>query len=75
MLCREFLDHLDDEYVSAYIANPALDCFGLYQAIAKELSVLAEENGSQYNLLNLILKKYSYNDNGEIQWYLYLIFQ
>jgi MSHA biogenesis protein MshM len=57
MLCREFLDHLDDEYVSAYIANPALDCFGLYQAIAKELSISVGENENQYSLLNLINDK------------------
>lgn len=57
MLCREFLDHLDAEYVSAYIANPALDYFGLYQAIAKELSIPIGKNENQYSLLNLINDK------------------
>jgi len=57
MLCRELLDHLDTEYVTAYIANPALDCPGLYKALAKELGVPVGRNVDQYSLLNVINEK------------------
>jgi MSHA biogenesis protein MshM len=57
ILCRELLDHLDDEYATAYIANPALGCSGLYKALAKELGVSIGRNADQYCLLNLINEK------------------
>ncbi len=62
MLCREFLDHLDPEYVSAYIVNPALNCFGLYQAIAKELNAPSSRGltaGSRFPV-------FAGNDSGQL---------
>ncbi|MCK4609117.1 MAG: AAA family ATPase [Gammaproteobacteria bacterium] len=57
LLCRELLNKLDDNYVTAYIANPALDCLGFYKALAHELNIDFPKDIDQYGLLDLINDK------------------
>ena len=58
MLCRELLNQLENKnYVTAYIANPSLDGFGLQKAVAQELKVRFTNTVDQHNLLNSINRK------------------
>lgn len=54
LLCRKLLNSLEDEYVTAYIANSNLDTFGLHEVIAKELGVKYPKDVKQHELLNLL---------------------
>jgi len=47
LLCRKLLNTLEDEFVTAYIANPQLTADQLYLAVAEELNVdVSGETGS-----------------------------
>jgi len=59
LLCRKLLNILetDESYITAYIMNPNLDCFGLYQSIAKDLGIATSHKLKQNDLLNVINDK------------------
>ena len=56
LLCREFLNQLDDQYYPVYIPNPALSPKELHQAIAEELDI-ATDGMSDYALLKAINRR------------------
>lgn len=57
LLCRELLNELSGEYVTAYITNPLFDYAGLQKALAQELAIRFNKQIDQQSLLNLINKK------------------
>jgi len=52
LLCRAFLDALDDHYLTAYIPNPYIGPMTLLQAIADELGVVYMRPVNQHELLS-----------------------
>ena len=57
ILCRKFLNALDDSYITAYIPNPDLSPFELRKAFAHELGLALPNEIDQFELLNLITDK------------------
>jgi MSHA biogenesis protein MshM len=58
LLCRKVLNTLNnDEYITAYIANPTLGIFDLQKAIACELEIPIPKDVDNYELLNLLTNK------------------
>lgn len=51
LLCRAFLQMLDEHYVSAYIPNPYLEPRTLLLALAEELRVTLQASGDQHQLI------------------------
>jgi MSHA biogenesis protein MshM len=58
LLCKKILENLGDNYITAYISNPNLDCFNLQKAIARELEIPFSENIDQYGLLSLLTERF-----------------
>jgi MSHA biogenesis protein MshM len=54
LLCRAFLDLLDEHYITAYIPNPYLEPMTLLLAIADELGIEYEHDVNQHILLKSI---------------------
>lgn len=54
LLCRNLLNCLDDDIVTAYIPNPGLTARELHKALARELGLRPHENTDQHGLLELI---------------------
>ena len=54
LICRQLLNLLDDNYVTAYIPNPFLNPTALRMALAEELGVEFARNIGQHRLLKLI---------------------
>lgn len=67
MLCRAFLDVLDDQYVTAYVPNPYMEPMTLLQAIADELGVKYLVPVNQHDLLKQLTHFLieSYRDTGK----------
>jgi len=57
LLCRQLLNILDDEYVTAYIPNPFLNPTALRMALADELGITFARNTGQHRLLQLITER------------------
>lgn len=51
LLCRKFLNMLEEHYVTAYIPNPYLEPMTLLLAIADELGIAYSEQVNQHQLL------------------------
>src|SRR5210317_1584431 len=51
LLCRQLLNVLDDEYVTAYIPNPFLNPTALRMALAGELDIVFARIIGQHRLL------------------------
>lgn len=54
LICRQLLNLLDDNYVTAYIPNPFLNPTALRMALAEELGIEFARNIGQHRLLKLI---------------------
>jgi MSHA biogenesis protein MshM len=54
MLCRKFMNTLDDTFVTAYIPNPNLEPRTLMLALADELEVPLDKDVDQHHLLKAI---------------------
>jgi MSHA biogenesis protein MshM len=54
LLCRQLLNSLDDDFVTAYIPNPFLNPVALRMALAEELGIVFARNIGQHRLLKLI---------------------
>jgi len=57
LLCRQLLNMLDDNYVTAYIPNPFLNPTALRMALAGELDIAFARNTGQHRLLQLITER------------------
>lgn len=57
LLCRKLLNSLEEEYVTAYIANSNLDTFGLHEILAKELGIKFFRDIKQHELLNMLTER------------------
>ena len=57
LLCRRLLNTLDDNFVSAYIPNPALSPVALRMALAEELDIEFARNTGQHRLLQRISQR------------------
>lgn len=57
LLCRRLLNTLDENFVSAYIPNPALSPVGLRMALAEELDIEFARNTGQHRLLQRISQR------------------
>lgn len=55
LLCRELLDVLDGQYVTAYLPNPLLEPIDLYRAVASELGLAALQWDNLHGLLKRIV--------------------
>jgi len=67
LLCRKLLGMLNSqEYVTAYIPNPALTPMGIKKAIAAELDVTFDADIDEHALLNLCYEKLlAYSEQGK----------
>jgi MSHA biogenesis protein MshM len=57
LLCRKLLNALDDDFVTAYIANPQLSPESLYLAVAEELGVALEPGLDSHHVLKRLNEK------------------
>ena len=57
LICRQILNLLDDNYVTAYIPNPFLNPTALRMALAEELGIEFARNIGQHRLLKLITER------------------
>ncbi len=57
LLCRLLLNHLDDNYVTAYIPNPDKSGYGLRLALAHELGLVLDKDIPYYLLLDKITQR------------------
>ncbi len=57
LLCRRLLNTLDDNFVSAYIPNPALSPVAPRMALAEELDIEFARNTGQHRLLQRISQR------------------
>jgi MSHA biogenesis protein MshM len=57
LLCRELLNTLDGEFVTAYLPNPFLNPTALRMALAEELGIEFARNTGQHRLLQLISER------------------
>ena len=57
LLCRELLNTLDGEFVTAYLPNPFLNPTALRMALAEELGIEFARNIGQHRLLQLISER------------------
>lgn len=58
MICRQLMSHLDDQFIVAYIPNPALPIIDLYKLIISELKgelVQQADHASVFQTLNALL--------------------
>jgi MSHA biogenesis protein MshM len=51
LLCRKLLNSLSEEYQTAYIPNPLLEPFALYQALAEELGIKIPSRTTMHDLV------------------------
>ena len=62
LLCRTFLDALDEHYLTAYVPNPYMEPMTLLLAIADELSIEYRQPVNQHELLkkltNFLIESY-----------------
>ena len=54
LLCRQLLNRLEDDFVTAYLPNPFLNPTALRMALAEELGIQFARNIGQHRLLKLI---------------------
>jgi len=54
LICRKLLKSLDDNFVTAFIPNPALSPDGLRQALARELGLATDAGQDSHELLQQI---------------------
>jgi len=54
LLCRAFLDMLEEHYITAYVPNPYLEPMTLLLAIADELGIECDEHTNQHQLLKAL---------------------
>ena len=57
LLCRQLLNTLDDNFVTAYIPNPCLDPVALSMSLASELGIKFAHNIGHHRLLQRITKR------------------
>jgi MSHA biogenesis protein MshM len=57
LLCRQLLNSLEEEFVTAYIPNPFLTPTALRMALAEELGIQFARNLGQHRLLKLIRER------------------
>ena len=57
LVCRQLLNMLDDNYVTAYIPNPFLNPTALRMSLAEELGIEFARNIGQHRLLKLITSR------------------
>ena len=57
LLCRRLLNTLDENFVTAYIPNPALSPVALRMALAEELDIEFARNTGQHRLLQRISQR------------------
>jgi MSHA biogenesis protein MshM len=66
LICRQLLNLLDDNFVTAYIPNPFLNSTALRMALAEELGIDFARNIGQHRLLKLITDRLlELNSNGK----------
>jgi MSHA biogenesis protein MshM len=66
LLCKKVLNQLGENYVTAYISNPNLDCFNLQKAIARELEIPFPDSIDQYGLLTILTDNFiKYNQENK----------
>lgn len=58
LLCKKVLNQLGNNYITAYISNPNLDCFNLQKAIARELEISFPDTIDQYGLLTILTEHF-----------------
>src|SRR5210317_1522004 len=51
LLCRKLLSALAEKFQTAYLPNPLLKPYELYQALAEELNVNASQNSTMHDLV------------------------
>ena len=57
LLCRQLLNCLGDNYVTAYIPNPHLTPAGMRVALAEELGLTVHRNAGQHKILALLSER------------------
>lgn len=54
LLCRHFINNLGENFITAYVPNPRLSPFELYQHLIKELNIASSEQLDQYLATELL---------------------
>lgn len=57
LLCRKLLAALAKEFRTAYLPNPLLQPFDLYQALAEELNIMVPRGGTMHDLVKRITEE------------------
>ena len=57
LLCRQFMDSVGEDFVTAYMPNPCLEARTLMMALADELAITLDQDVDQYLLLKSIVQR------------------